>query len=321
MGVMIYGFDCPIANRERQLKSIKVLVFVVIIGCILQLISIDTLRSINRFTLGQEKYLLFDMFYRGRCIVGFSYQTGVTGFYLAIASVLFLILFLRKGQKRIRRLLNLFLTGISMILLFFTAKRIFIALVGLLSFMLICLYYKKHYLKIVVFSLIIIFGLLGLLYYTELGKSILMRMSLADPTTGRRAINQQLLNWFLQAPMVGKGVTSTLNLLGNYQNGHNIYLQILSESGLIGFICLVSAFVRNLFKSVKLILHTKNDARLYDHIAFSLALQLLFLGWGFTGNPLYDTYPFIVYVIATSYINRMYSNNFSRIKHLYLNYV
>ena len=32
-------------------------------------------------------------------------------------------------------------------------------------------------------------------------------------------------------------------------------------------------------------------------------VELLFLGWGFTGNPLYDVYPFVVYMIVVGVVN------------------
>lgn len=303
MALLVYGFWRSSDIRKKQIIAIKYLGIICILGCILQLINIDLLRKINTFTLGPEKYAIFDMFYRGGSLVGFSFQTGVTGFYLAIITLFFLIEYLEEKQYFARKWGYLVATGGSLVLTFFTGKRIFILLVAVISLALICSYYRKNAFKILVVSLLILVGIFLLLNYTEYGQTIILKMSKIDPTTGRRGINEQMINWFWESPIYGNGVTSTLSLLGGYQNGHNIYIQILSESGILGFVIIVPIFAKNLFQSIWIYNKARTISIETKYCAMSIVIQTLFVGWGFTGNPLYDVYPLIVYMVAIGYMS------------------
>lgn len=303
MGIMVYGFWIPEEKREKHVDALITLGYVVIFGCILQLTNIGLLQQINRVTLGPDKYSIFDMFSRGKFMVGFSFQTGVTGFYLAVISLCFIVFYLEEKESIFKKYLYLVCCGACVVLTFLTGKRIFILLEGLIILALVCVYYKKNFLKILGASILLIFALYFLLMYTEYGKSILLKMNKIDPTTGRNRIYAKMINWFWRSPVFGNGITSTLTLLDGYQNGHNIYLQILCESGVIGFLLIVPVFLINLFKSIKTFIQLKTQKLDAKYYAICLTIQILFIGWGLTGNPLYDVYPFIIYMVAIGYIN------------------
>ena len=106
----------------------------------------------------------------------------------------------------------------------------------------------------------------------------------------------------MQNPIIGKGIATSSNILGRYNNGHNIYLQILSESGLIGIFVLMPVFIHDLGSSMKLLnakIRYGDDSFV---VAVCLFLELLFLGWGFSGNPLYDVYPLVIYMLVAGII-------------------
>ena len=120
-------------------------------------------------------------------------------------------------------------------------------------------------------------------------------------TTNRSDLVYRMLSFFNNKPLTGNGLSSTLLLIPDFTNGHNIYVQILCETGLIGFIILIPFFIKSLFLTVKqLKLSTTNNSKyIYSSC---LCIQMLFLMWGFTGNPLYDVYPLFVYMISVAIV-------------------
>lgn len=87
----------------------------------------------------------------------------------------------------------------------------------------------------------------------------------------------------------------------SYMDTHNIYLQILSEDGIIGFIvfifffifCLITTFITSKKATIEALDH-KDRTLLY----FSLSYQIFFLLYGLTGNPLYESMMFIPYFMC-----------------------
>ena len=66
---------------------------------------------------------------------------------------------------------------------------------------------------------------------------------------------------------------------------HNVYLQILFDHGLIGLALYGSFFIINIRNAIK------------KRYFFSMCLQIVFLVYCITGNPLYDYYFFIPYLL------------------------
>ena len=81
---------------------------------------------------------------------------------------------------------------------------------------------------------------------------------------------------------------------------HNIYYQMLAEIGCIGFILFIVYFVYNLSTSIKVIRFEKTmqDNKISKYAYLSLIIQVWFLLYGFTGNPLYLVNQFYIYLFA-----------------------
>lgn len=95
---------------------------------------------------------------------------------------------------------------------------------------------------------------------------------------------------------------------------HNIYLQLLCETGVLGFsvyIIWMISCLKNAIKNYKKAVIVVNST-VYDKclLAFSLGFQVFFLLYGFTGNPLYDEEMFIPYfmccAITIYYLHKRY---------------
>ena len=115
---------------------------------------------------------------------------------------------------------------------------------------------------------------------------------------------------FLDRPLFGYGVGSYniyCNNMGYFSgalHAHNIYIQMLAETGIVGFMLFMVAFISSLLKTVEITrktMMTSNNSTLKVIILFSLYMQLFFLLYGFSGNPLYNFTQLFVYFIGINW--------------------
>lgn len=112
------------------------------------------------------------------------------------------------------------------------------------------------------------------------------------------------ISMFINRPVIGNGWRSfkhTAVSTGNMNDAHNIYLQLLAEGGIIGFLILTIFMVitwRVTYLSLK-----KNKTDTYFNpkqdaiLKVSLAYQTYFILYGIVGNPLYDLQCYVPYFL------------------------
>lgn len=114
-----------------------------------------------------------------------------------------------------------------------------------------------------------------------------------------------MLPVIMEKPILGNGVNSAANFTYKGHLGHNIYLQMWLEQGILGLVILLSAFLLTLYSTyIKL----KKDLSLgvsRVSSAFSLFMQIFVIVYGCVGNPIYDYNIVITYflVIAAGFAN------------------
>lgn len=86
---------------------------------------------------------------------------------------------------------------------------------------------------------------------------------------------------------LGKGTAAAYAI--NSTGIHNVYLQILYDHGVLGLIVYLCFFIGNLGYAIK------------NRYYYSMSLQIVFLAYCMSGNPLYDYFFFIPYLINTQY--------------------
>lgn len=134
---------------------------------------------------------------------------------------------------------------------------------------------------------------------------------------GRRAFYDVALSLWTDAPIVGQGwgtFTPAFNRTGaglvfinqgfESINAHNVYLQLLAETGIVGLAAFLIAAITTLVCGVRLIRSSDQgymSPRIQPLVASS-ALQFFFLLYCLTGNPLYDLTFFVPYFISCSII-------------------
>lgn len=134
-----------------------------------------------------------------------------------------------------------------------------------------------------------------------------------DMSVGRVDVWLKAFSMFGNHSLVGIGWGQYVNQGGWFWNIHNIYIQLLVETGIIGFIIYCGWFLFHLVRTWSIYSKMRVNPEDYTNIDyclmnFSLAMQIFFILYGFTGNPLYDREMFVPYFIACA-ISVNYANN------------
>lgn len=133
----------------------------------------------------------------------------------------------------------------------------------------------------------------------------------ADVFSGRIIIWEPMWRDFLSSPFIGSGwgafrYNYSYLMMGNDRmtDGHNVYLQLLYETGILGFLAIGSLFFISFRKTYQLYRIIQKDpffqASEKELMLFSVSMQLFFLMYCMTGNPLYDFIIFFPYIFACS---------------------
>lgn len=255
--------------------------------------------------------------FRGENIAqGTIYTAGLTshyshnGMYIAVGCLAVSSIFIMKRKKKWYDLLimisfyaALLLTqkrgplisvGIGVVVTFFVAKRESMSS-------------KIKRIMAFVMSVLVITYILYIVFPELFG--IIDRFSSDNVFSNRGYLWEFAIDMFKANPVMGKGwgtYSHSLNLnidsvsVSN-QHAHNIYIQLLAETGIVGLICFVIPMIYTLIKSIKM-LQIMNEQNVDCSSMFmSVSLQIFFMVYGITGNPLYDKQMILVYMLSVAF--------------------
>lgn len=123
----------------------------------------------------------------------------------------------------------------------------------------------------------------------------------------------EAIEQFKANPIVGAGWRTMMNdVIGH--DVHNIYLQLLAENGLLGFLFYVSMLIYGMIISTKEFgwasrNRDKISSDSYALLAFATLYIYFFVIYGMTGNPLYDEQTYYVFMISYGAIFYARSSN------------
>lgn len=235
---------------------------------------------------------------------GFTSQVGYAAFYISIGiGILFCF------RRRIVRNTWLVWIVVLYIALLFTGKR-GAAVYSLISLLFIYFFEGTRKIRKIVYAAgIAVLAYTGLMVLAGLFKTpAIQRIALAVnsillgraiDSAGRDQLQAQAWAYFRESPWLGIGwdqFRRRFVLRNTYV--HNIYLQLLCETGVVGLTIMMCFFVGEITHAITLL--KRKRAHRLDHswILFALYVQLLFLMLGMTENPLYDVEFFILYMFS-----------------------
>lgn len=232
--------------------------------------------------------------------------TGIAGeaaFAMLYSSYVFFYGFIKYVSEKKKIYIVFILLGLVCILL--NGKRIAIvinAVTAFVSYYLLIRSSKRQAGNLVTIGIVLAI-IIGIATYTDLGSIIMEKNSelaeSGDITNGRADLNAHMLRIFEGNPILGIGPFCTSLYAGEFL-GHNIYLTTLSENGLIGLICLSALLLLNIKDSFTRF--KSGDHSVYMYV--SIYIQIFFILYGFTGNPLYGSQFLITYIIFSINENR-----------------
>lgn len=240
-----------------------------------------------------------------------NYQAG--GMMMSIACVLNVIDYYRSSKSSV----YLWLTLLTVFALLFTGKRTFalIALAGVFVLYFFSSRGKKSFLKVVLIALLLVAVCFIAYEFTDFGRSAFERFALLTGKDETDAMSGRNLLWdvawitFQEHPVTGIGFGSFANWYATFymQDGrtayltHNIYYGMLAEMGIVGTSFFIALFAWGLVSTVRTLLAVRHGehGHVSDYVlVVSLALQIWFIAYGFTGNGIYDANEMFFYVIA-----------------------
>lgn len=277
----------------------------------------------------------------GGYYTGFTGQVGYTAGYIAFSLGIIGVGLMVDKKEHSRRILRSSSILIVLIIgLLLTQKRAHLVIMAV-SLMLIFITYSqnntekiKKVIKGFVLSLLVLFIVISLSNYTEIGRILFARIleSFNDIAEGQDITSNRTNLWihawnvFLQNPLFGIGWgnfnDSIIGAVTVYtkMDTHNIYLQLLSETGIIGTTLILLPLFSTYAYTLKVArtIKSNNVPRNYQVIVlYSFYIQTFTLLYGLTGNPLYD-YTFLsMYLLSIGMIYSYWQYNL-KIKKSYI---
>lgn len=243
--------------------------------------------------------------YNSGCMPGLTNHYSTNGMLLGAGIIIFGSELIYRKRKK-----DILLFAIMLIALLLTGKRSdIIFTVGGLYLAYYCFMSNKKKTRLTNTITIIIFVSLALFivinFIPSLATFINRFESTAesgDVTLGRTKMWAVAMDCFLENPVLGIGWGRFKYRNLKEWNAHNIYVQLLAETGIVGFLVYIFFFISTLVKSWQYLkaIRIKGNAKEKEelYLIFSIAMQVFFLLYGFTGNPLYDKEVYVPYYIA-----------------------
>ena len=246
---------------------------------------------------------------------GITGQTGINAFFISILIAITYSKLINNSQKKV---LLITILSLGMIALFLTVKRsqIIINAVAMLS--LLFLFRKKDIKsKINLILIPILMVCIGYIILTSIPttnnviKKFILFADSSDFTNGRVKLWSETIEVFNMNPVFGIGAGAIDSQIG--EKTHNIYIQILGEMGILGIFVFAFAFLFSLVKTVRLIRsyltkdYIKNEHKYL--LALGLYMQIYFILYGLSGNPLYSPIFLTIYMLMISIVNSVHLSN------------
>ena len=257
---------------------------------------------------------LLNYWHRSGYNAGITAHYSTNGIYLAIAFIYYFVKSIDKKNKK-----SIILMLLSFVSLMLTGKRAQ-ALFSIIACIFVYLYNKREKLSKKVLNIcIIIFSFIILIYVSSMFLPQVLNVvnrfeeSINDKSnllTGRELLYESSLTNWKKHIFFGNGWGFFSEYYQNYIynsksayysvkyiDGHNVYLQLLCETGILGLIYFllleIIIFLKEL-KNTKQLLFQQNNSSLL----FLIGYHIFFVLYCFSGNPLYDIQCYALFFIT-----------------------
>lgn len=245
---------------------------------------------------------------------GLFYEVSYAAVIISVCIVIYFV-DLMIIPKKSNKMFSMFMISLSYIAIILTGKRSFMLLLPVVLVLLYVLYVREH-LKVIH----IIFVFLGICFLCIKSENI---FNLVEKILNKGSNNGGIqlsergdfwalaLNMFSENPILGTGLNSfdlKFNLSGirnikyDFAGAHNIYIQLLGETGLLGVFFYFGAIYTSFFRGLKAVLINKNIGSI---MWISLAIGMILLLYGLSGNVIYQPQEAILLFLCISSYQRL----------------
>lgn len=295
---------------ENKLFLVILVVFSVffMIATYLQFSGVQSLQQfVYRYINSQESIEDYMAAQSWGSYYGLASTNFENAFFISISSAFFFAY----SFKTQRKWIPVVLYAVSIGAIMLSGKRsILIANALVVITCLLTMRRDKMNVKTVVRVLMIAVVLIGVIEYINYKTNVFKLLIDKSATTatllnGREDIYSSLLSSMNGYWIFGHGLGSTYTVYS--QGAHNIYIQLLYELGIVGVCLFVLFFIHKLKKAYVLMRQDADDNRCIVSIS-CFYLQLLFLIYGLSGNPLFYNSSLLIYFIAVSIVEGIFDN-------------
>lgn len=292
--------------KEYIVKLFYISSLIHVISTIAYIVIPNIMMKICSIILPHKLYLDNIQFYNIGSIAGITGQTGMNAFYISIyLGVVYSRIICNKHNKAY----NVISLIVGFIALFLTAKRGPLITNGIVMLFIASVFsnisIKNFIPKVVGFILI---ALIGWSIISEIPQANIMLEKFntfsesSDITNGRSDLWDKAISRIKINPIIGIGANATPKVIGEMT--HNIYVQSILELGIIGFIIFILAVIKSFILTLRNYYIVKGNKTLEytekEIFSISIYIQLYFLIYGISGNPLYGITFLAPYFISIS---------------------
>ena len=313
LSIIIFIIKIVLDNEQDwQGYFIKMVVIFAAINVVATLISEmfpEVMTSYARKVFSGEALDIYMSLFNNGAYPGVNGQTSINGYFIS----LFIAYMVSEIITNPHKVLNYILLGFSVIALFMTNKRSFLLgniIASGILFLTNIMSDKHKSRNLIIFVAVIVIVYL-IFKYNSAANGVLKKMKAleesGDISNGRMTYWEYTYKIFKSFSLFGIGAASLEYTYGI--STHNVYLQVLAEMGIYGFIVFIVFMLLSLKCSYKtyadMVEHNCGNERVISGMA--LYMQVLFVVYCFFGNPLYGINFVIPYMMATS-VSKSYSN-------------
>lgn len=297
-GISIVLFRFSKIFYRYLLKVFRTLFWIFIFSMFLEAVSPDTFHSLFGFaSFGDETMRALTS---GGAISGLAFEKAYAAFICNLGlGMIFAEYICHKSYKYIIQSL------IVVVALMMTGKRtLFIIPIAVLLIYVILFSKNNKFIKLAGVGLAITIFIIGAYVLVPGASLIIDRIvnSEGDVLSGREVFWNYAIEMFRQNPLFGKGFLSFNDYAfyrgfryygerWNYQ-AHNVYIQLLAETGIVGFLLMTLLIILMLFKIISVV----KEKPVFWNILLIYWI-ILFGVYSFTGNTLYYPCQLIVLII------------------------
>ena len=309
--VLLMSEKISVKSLYHNLKLFKISGLFFAFGCYWQYLFPDRYYNLILPLFGAEyQHSIRRQFTFHKMCTGFTFQTAVTAQFivLGIMAVLYLYSTQKTNNGKIISIIEIVLMTGGLLL---TGKRSPILNFGA-AFIVVDLLTVKRSKKgnrIVAFSLGLIIALTALYFLAPLfagSRNTLVRFlefttieDLEEASNGRFGLFSHAISEFIRHPILGIG-WGRYSRIYHMTGVHNIYLQLLCECGIFGFLIAMLGMIFTLTKTIKMLKDSTLNVNSPSGIILkcSVFIQIYILVYGLFGNPIYDQNYLLMYCIG-----------------------